>query len=228
MSAEFNGDKKEGKAITTGLEKKLLKWLVPKLPRWMETNVLTLMTIPWCIIILVCCWMAQYNIYWLIGTVFAILLQHITDLLDGAVGRYRNTGLIKWGYYMDHMLDYLYICCLVIGYSFVVPDPLVLYFMLMIFGAFMVNTYLDFGVTNTFRQYFFGFGPTELKLLLIAQTLSFVFLGKTFMRSWLTGVLIAAVIGLFFNIYFTQRRIWKADMEDKQKRPPAGDSVDKI
>jgi phosphatidylglycerophosphate synthase len=30
-----------------------------------------------------------------------IVFQYITDLLDGEIGRKRNTGLIKWGFYMD-------------------------------------------------------------------------------------------------------------------------------
>jgi hypothetical protein len=36
--------------------------------------------------------------------------QWFTDCLDGALGRYRDTGIPKWGYYMDHFLDFVFMC----------------------------------------------------------------------------------------------------------------------
>ena len=34
-----------------------------------------------------------------------------TDSFDGALGRRRDTGIPKWGYYMDHLLDFVFMWC---------------------------------------------------------------------------------------------------------------------
>ena len=67
-----------------------------------------------------------------------ITLQWLTDSLDGAIGRYRNVGLIRWGYYMDHFLDYIFLCSILIGYSLILPDNFkyLLFFLLAIFGVY--------------------------------------------------------------------------------------------
>ena len=35
-----------------------------------------------------------------------IVLHYFTDHFDGKLGKYRDTGLRKWGFYMDHLFDY--------------------------------------------------------------------------------------------------------------------------
>jgi hypothetical protein len=49
-------------------------------------------------------------------------MQYVTDHYDGKIGKYRNTGLVRWGYYMDHLLDYVFLCSIIIGYAFILPE----------------------------------------------------------------------------------------------------------
>lgn len=78
----------------------------------------------------------------------------------------------------------------------------------------MVNTYLLFGVTNRFVQYYFKFGPTELRLVLIVANLMIVFFGKTYLAWALPYVLAAALLGLVWLVHKTQKELWEIDKEN--------------
>src|SRR3989338_3638539 len=116
---KFGGASKLGGSIFNPLEKKLVPIVVPHIPKSIETYHLTITTILWSAMILVFSWLARTDIQWLWGISVMIFFQYATDLFDGAVGRYRDTGLVKWGFYMDHFLDYIFLCSVLIGYSFI-------------------------------------------------------------------------------------------------------------
>ena len=101
-------------------------------------------------------------------------LQYISDVLDGAVGRYRDTGLVKWGFYMDHLLDYMFLASVIIGYSLIFTNIPWYWFIgvLALGGAFMVNMFLSFAATNEFRISVLKIGPKNIsgKLIWIGKT----------------------------------------------------------
>src|SRR3989339_1175510 len=105
---DFHGDNKVGTWLFSKWEKKFVEKFTPKIPRQIETYHLTMSTVFWSLAIIAFGYLAkQVNIHFLWGTSIMIIGQYLTDLFDGAVGRYRKTGLIRWGYYMDHLLDYI-------------------------------------------------------------------------------------------------------------------------
>lgn len=219
LRSRFAGDRKEGQSILGTFEKELTAYLVPKVPLWLETYHLTLLTIPWCIGIVLCSYLATWNIHFLWLVSLMILLQYLTDLLDGAVGRARNTGLVKWGFYMDHFLDYIFLCSILIGYSLLLPDHFkyLLFFTLVVFGSYMVSSFLDFAATNKFRISYLGIGPTEIRLIFIVINTLLIVFGKTYMGWLLPYILGGSLVGLIFVVYRTQREIWRLDMEQKEK-----------
>lgn len=213
---KFAGDKKVGVSLLGNLEKKFIQKYVGRVPKFLETYHLTLLTISWCVGIIVFSYLAQWNIYWMWFTSLMIILQYLTDAFDGAVGRLRNTGLIKWGYYMDHFLDYIFLCSILIGYSFLFNDEYnSLFFVLAIFGAFMVNSYLSFASTNEFKIEYLRVGPTEIRLLFIFINTMIIIVGNTHLRWSLPWVLVFSLCGLCLVVYKTQKYIWKKDMELK-------------
>jgi len=213
----FAGDKKKGQSILGPWEKKMVRKYVDKVPKSIETYHLTLTTVIWSAGVILFSYLAQYNIHWLWLTSLMILLQYITDLFDGAVGRHRNTGLIKWGFYMDHYLDYIFLGCLLIGYSFIVENPFgIMFFVLLTLGAFMVNSFLAFAATNEFKINYLGIGPTEMRLIFILVNTLIIIFGRTYLRWAVPVVLIFSVIGLNVIIYRTQKYIWQIDMKNKK------------
>ena len=215
----FHGDKKEGTWLLAKAEGKFKNWLVPKVPLNVETYHLTMTTVLWCALIILFSFLARYNVHFLWVVSFSIFGQYVTDLLDGEVGRRRNTGLIKWGYYMDHFLDYLFLCSILIGYGLMVEDynKYMLFYILALFGAFMVNSFLSFAATGAFKIAYMGMGPTEVRLVfIIANTLIIMFSHKFEIVRILPFVLTGAAFALFVTVYQTQKMLWKLDMENKR------------
>ena len=215
--ADFGGDRKVGRSLLYTFEQWLIARCVAKIPSWLETYHLTLLTLLWAIAVLAFSYLAGGDIRWLWLVSAAIVLQYVTDLFDGAVGRYRKTGLVKWGFYMDHFLDYVFLCSILIGYSFVLPKihRYSLFFILAIFGGYMVNSFLSFAATNQFRIAYLGIGPTEIRILFIAINTLIILFGRTYLAYALTPTLIISFLGLCILVYKTQKELWKTDMGHK-------------
>ena len=218
--SQFGGDKKIGKWAFANLERRMVAWLVPRVPSWLETYHLTMLTLAWSIGIVVASLLASRNIHWLWLVSGLIALQYLSDVLDGAVGRYRDTGLIKWGFYMDHFLDFLFLASIVVGYSLALPDiPAYWFFALLVVGgALMVNSFLSFAATNEFQISTLGIGPTEIRLFFIVSNAAMVFFGTAWLPVALPVILGILAITLVWSVWQSHRRIWRIDMENKRSR----------
>ncbi|MCI5126183.1 MAG: hypothetical protein D3925_17340 [Candidatus Electrothrix sp. AR5] len=213
----FGGDKKVGHSLLTGPETRFKNWVVPKIPPEIETYHLTLTTLLWSFINILIGFESKehLNLLWLVSLM--ILLQYLTDLFDGELGRQRDTGLIKWGFYMDHFLDYIFLCSMVfVGYMISPAGLEVWYFaLLVILGGFMVNSFLAFGATNEFQIYHYGVGPTEMRVVFILINTFIVFFGTGSFDILLPATVILCCIGLVINTFQVQKRLWKHDMQVK-------------
>ncbi len=214
---DFGGDKKVGKSILSVPENRLKFWIVPKIPCSIETYHLTLMTLLWSIINIFLGFQARNNLSVLWFVSLMIVLQYLTDLFDGEVGRQRNTGLIKWGFYMDHFLDYLFLSSLVfVGYMISPPGLEIWYFALVvILGSFMVNSFLSFAATNEFEIYHYGMGPTETRVVFIMINTFIIYFGTRQFHILLPLVVMGCLIGLIINTYQIQKKLWRLDMQAK-------------
>jgi phosphatidylglycerophosphate synthase len=215
---EFDGGKKIGVSILGRMEKRIINWLSPKVPSWIRSHHLTLASIPISILIIVFSFLARENDAYLWGVSAMIAIQWLTDSLDGAVGRLRNEGLVRWGYYMDHFLDYIFLTSILVGYMILLPDHFkyLQFFILAIFGAFMVNSYLALSATGRFRISHLGIGPTEIRLIFILVNTMLFFFGKTYLAGTLPYVLALSFFVLCFVVYRTQKEIWGLDMNDRK------------
>lgn len=213
----FGGDKKVGQSILGVPEKALVAWGVNKVPNWLETYHLTLLTVLWSILSICFAYLARDNIQWLWFVSLMIVLQYITDLFDGAVGRTRNTGLIKWGFFMDHFLDFVFINSLVLSGYLIAPDGLgFYYFLLCLFtGGLMVNSFLRFAATNQFEIYFYGCGPTEMRIVFILINTVIIITGTGHFPITVPLVTLICGIALVFMVWNTSRLLWRIDMENK-------------
>lgn len=215
----FAGDKKFGKWIFSDLENRLVEKTIHLIPKWLETYHLTMMTLLWSVVIVLAGYLAEENINWFWLVSAMIVAQYITDLYDGKIGRLRNTGLVKWGYFMDHFLDYVFLCSILIAYSFLVPNEFRLLglFTVMVIIGFMINFFLFFATTNRFKISHLGIGPTESRLIfIIANTLLIIFGAKYFLIA-LPFIGAVASLALVIVIWQSHKETWKMDMENKKK-----------
>jgi archaetidylinositol phosphate synthase len=214
---QFAGATKSNTSLLTPFERRLATRVLPRIPSWLETYHLTMLTLVWSFFILFFSYLAAKDLRWLWGVSAMIALQYVTDHYDGKIGKYRGTGLVRWGYYMDHLLDYFFLCSVIIGYAFILPERsrYQILIMLAIFAGYEFSTFLAFAATDRLKISYLKFGPTEFRLALIIINGLLVQYGTRTMINGLKYVNIGAAIGLALMIYRTHKVIWRLDMEHK-------------
>jgi len=212
---EFAGAGKTNTAFLVPLERRMAAWVLPKVPRWLETHHLTMWTPAWSALIVVFSYLAAKDIRWLWMVSLMIVFHYFTDHFDGKLGKYRDTGLRKWGFYMDHFLDYGFLCSVLIGYSFLLPERSLFNIMLVlcVFSAFMFHTFLVLAARDEFKISFLKFGPTEFRIALIIINALLVKFGPRPLKGALKWVALGGLIALIIMIFQTQKQLWRLDME---------------
>jgi phosphatidylglycerophosphate synthase len=216
---EFAGASKVNTSFLAPLERRLAPLVIPRIPAWLETHHLTMLTLVWSLLILLFSYLARIDMRWLWLVSVMIFLQYVTDYVDGKVGKYRNTGLLRWGYYMDHLLDYFFLCSVIIGYAFILPETsrYQLVVMLAIFGAYDMSTFLAFATTDRLKISYLKLGPTEFRLSLIIINALLTNYGTRYMISGLKYVNAGALVVLCILVYQTQKKVWQLDMQHKER-----------
>lgn len=219
MNGHFTGGQKKLDHFLRGYEQQLIRTFLPLVPSSMSTVHLTLLTFLWAALVVVFGRLAGGNIHWLWGSSVCIFLQHITDMLDGEVGRVRNEGLVKWGFYMDHFLDYVFLCAIIVGYSFLLPPSsfLLSLLCLAIFGAFMVHVLLDFAITRDFKISFNRFGVAEMRYVSILLNVAAVLFGKKVFADIFLWIVLASFAALIIVVCTSQKNYGLIDRRIQNK-----------
>ena len=215
---QFAGATKTNTSFLTPLERRLAPRVLPKIPTWLETYHLTMLTVLWSSLILIFSYLAARDLRWLWMVSVMIFLQYVTDHYDGKIGKYRNTGLVRWGYYMDHLLDYFFLRSIIIGYAFILPERsrYQILLMLAIFAGYEMSTFLAFAATDRFKISYLKLGPTEFRLAIIIINALLVQYGTRTMVNGLKYVNMGAALVLALMIYRTHKVIWEMDMKQKK------------
>ncbi len=104
-----------------------------------------------------------------------LLVNWFGDSLDGTVARVRNRQRPRYGYYVDHVVDIVGAAALFGGLAFSgAMQPVVALSLLVTYVAAMAEVFLATHVTRVFRIASFGFGPTELRLVLAVGAVALV------------------------------------------------------
>lgn len=217
----FAGDKKVPmKSLLAKVERRFIDRNIHRFPRWIEGYHLTLMTLVWSAGMILFGWLAARNVNWLWASSLMLFMQWFTDSFDGSLGRHRDTGIPKWGYFMDHLLDYLFMGCIVMGYAFLVSEHsrFLLLVLAFLFGVFMAASFLSFAATNEFKVTYLGVGPTEIRIFFIFVNACIIAFGAGWFERSLPYVLGLSIGILCIVIYRTQKYIWNLDMTEKRRR----------
>jgi len=211
---EFAGDKKSGHSILGKVERKFIDYVIPKIPKPILSHHLTMLTLLWSIGIVVSGWLAIENQVWLHLISVFVFLQWLTDSLDGSLGKYRKQGLVKWGFFMDHLLDLIFAGSIVIAYSFLVEAwwlEFLFFVLLLVTCAMMAVSFLSFAATNKFQIAYYGIGPTEVRISYICLNTLVFYIG-TAVFSW--GVPVIVIMNLFALLIMasqTSKNLWAID-----------------
>jgi phosphatidylglycerophosphate synthase len=104
-----------------------------------------------------------------IGIIASLAVNWFGDSLDGTVARVRNQQRPRYGFYVDHVIDIAGSALLFSGLACSgLMNPLVALALLVLFLLASAESYLATHAAGVFRMSFLGFGPTELRIVLVA------------------------------------------------------------
>jgi phosphatidylglycerophosphate synthase len=156
-------------ALTAAVEKRALQWLATRMPRWVGSDGLTALGLVAQIGAGVGYVLARDHRYALLVVIGCIVLNWFGDSMDGTLARVRNQQRPRYGFYVDHMVDLFGSIALMSGLAFSgVVHWEVAIAMLVAFLLLASESYLATYTLGRFEMSQGIFGPTEIRLLLIA------------------------------------------------------------
>jgi len=214
MTNDSNLKHKEGEWLLKGAEDAFKNTIVPHIPRWIETYHLTALTLVWSVLMVASFYFGREYTVYLYLVPLIVLLQYVTDLLDGTLGRYRKTGLVTWGYYVDHFLDFIFMVSIVFGYGLVVGFNIWLFLWLAILSGLMIQTFLLVSAQGSFHVSFLKLGPTEGRLLFIIFHSVVVFVGIEIFDQLLPFIVLFSAALLISVTMTAQKLLWRKDLKN--------------
>jgi phosphatidylglycerophosphate synthase len=150
-------------------EKRFLRWLAGRLPRWILPDDMTAVGVLAAFGVAVAYQLSNESLGWLWVASVLLVVQWLGDSLDGTLARVRGIERPTYGYYLDHLVDAIATAAIGIGLGL---SP----FMLLSVGTLIVvaylilsiNVYLESFAFNRFSIGYGKIGPTEIRLILIA------------------------------------------------------------
>ncbi len=153
-------------------EKKSLVWMAQRLPRWVNSDHLTLLGFAAMFCAGLSYWYARSNPRGLLLVILFLAVNWFGDSLDGTLARVRNRQRPRYGFYVDHIVDAFSTLFLLGGLALSgYMSALVAAGLLISYSLLSIEVYLATYTIGTFHLSFWGFSPTELRLLLVIGNL---------------------------------------------------------
>lgn len=199
----FRNSRRINQSLTATYEKRALIWMAQRAPNWLTSDQLTLLGLLSQVgagALYVC---ARYNEWALAGVIVCIVLNWFGDSMDGTLARVRDQLRPRYGFYVDHMVDVVGATALMCGLacSGFVHWP-VATAMLIGFLLLAAESYLATYTLACFTMSQGWFGPTEIRILLIAGNVALLHnpyatvLGRRFLLFDLGGAIAAALMAV--------------------------------
>ena len=173
--------KEQSKRIQTsflnGVEKKVLVWLAARQPKWMTSDILTLIGVLGAVVVAVGYALSNYSVQWLWLASFGFFLNWYGDSLDGTLARVRNLQRPVYGFYLDHCVDGVTMAIMCVGAG--LSQMLNLYIALAVLVVYLllsISVYINAHLKGEFKLTFAGMGPTEFRLIMILVNTLFIYM----------------------------------------------------
>jgi archaetidylinositol phosphate synthase len=165
----FKTARRKQQALTAAMEKRALHWMAERAPRWVTSDGLTLLGFGAQIGAGACYALARYDRRALVGVIACLALNWLGDSLDGTLARVRRQERPRYGFYVDHMVDVLGAAAMMtgLGWSGLAHWGTAMA-MLVAFLLLSAESYLATYTLGCFELSQGWFGPTEIRILLVA------------------------------------------------------------
>ena len=160
---------REPNFLLAKVEKRALQGIARRLPRWVLPDDLNALGVAAALGICAAYQLTNESKHWLWVASALLVVHWFGDSLDGTLARVRKIERPRYGYYLDHLVDAISTALIGIGLGL---SP----YMLLAIGTLIVvaylilsiNVYLESQALGRFSIGYGLFGPTELRILLIA------------------------------------------------------------
>jgi len=163
---------REHRSLTAVAEKRLLVWLAERMPRWLNSDHLTVLGLLGNALGGLGYALAGHEPGWLHFVNLSLVVNWFGDSLDGTLARVRNRLRPRYGFYVDHLVDAFGALVLLTGLaaSGLVHERIALA-LLVAYFLLSINMYLATVSLGVFKISYGLFGGTELRILLMAVNL---------------------------------------------------------
>ena len=157
-------------------ERHALRWLAAHMPRWVNSDHLTLLGLLSMVAAGLVYVIARWNSLALIFVCVCLALNWFGDSLDGTLARFRDQQRPRYGFYVDHIVDALSALLLLGGLALSgFMHPGIAIALLLGYNLLAIESYLATYTIGEFRITHFLLGPTELRVLLVIGNIYVLF-----------------------------------------------------
>jgi archaetidylinositol phosphate synthase len=175
VAKEFRPAERSNAGLLAAMEKRTLIWMAERLPSWVNSDHLTALGFLSLAGVGLSYWYTRYSRAGLALAIVLFVLNWFGDSLDGTLARVRNQQRPRYGFYIDHILDAIGSACLFGGLALSgYMNPGVAAGLLVVYLLLSIEVYLATYTIGKFHMSFAAFGPTELRLLLIAGNIALI------------------------------------------------------
>ena len=169
----FLSARRINQSLTASIEKRALQWMAERAPQWLSSDQLTLLGLGAQVAAGIFYALSRSNRTALLLVILCIALNWLGDSMDGTLARVRRQQRPRYGFYVDHIVDIFGSVALMcgLGCSGLLHWPTAIA-MLIAFLLLSSESYLATYTLSCFQLSQGIFGPTEIRILLIAGNLA--------------------------------------------------------
>jgi archaetidylinositol phosphate synthase len=163
---------RDHRSVLAAAEKRLLIAIAERLPAWINSDHLSVLGLLGIVLTGACFALMAFTPLAAYGVPVMLVVNWFGDSLDGTLARVRGQQRPRYGYYVDHVIDIAGTAVLMGGLACsTIISPLLALALLCAYLLISAESYLGAHASGVFRMSFLGFGPTELRVVLIAGAL---------------------------------------------------------
>ena len=169
----FHAARRINQSLTASIEKRALQWMAERAPSWLTSDQLTLLGLGAQVGAGISYALSRYDRRALLLVILCVALNWLGDSMDGTLARVRRQQRPRYGFYVDHMVDIFGSVALMCGLGcsgFLHWQTAIA--MLVAFLMLSSESYLATYTLSCFQLSQGIFGPTEIRILLVAGNLA--------------------------------------------------------
>jgi phosphatidylglycerophosphate synthase len=166
---------REHHSVLAAAEKRVLIWLAARMPHWINSDHLTLVGLASMLAAGAAFAAVRFTPWAIVAVIVALAANWFGDSLDGTLARVRDQQRPRYGFYVDHAIDLAGTTFLLAGLACSGSmNPLIALALLAAYLLVAAESFLATHAAGVFRISFFGFGPTELRIILAIGALQMI------------------------------------------------------